>query len=136
MTKEMEMPGFQLFTARYSNMRDGFGVAVRTSIGEPKFPYDASRRDEVKELMPYGLFGEEDKQLFMNGYLRRLENAGVEKLTRRFVEIAKRHDCPQLVLLCYEDVSKSWCHRTMFAQWWEIETKQEVIELEPQATLL
>ncbi|MDR2170525.1 MAG: hypothetical protein LBP59_10320 [Planctomycetaceae bacterium] len=36
-----------------------------------------------------------------------------------------------VVLLCYEDVSKvgQWCHRRMFAEWWENKTGEIIEEL-------
>ena len=37
-----------------------------------------------------------------------------------------------LVLLCYEDLRKpdQWCHRTLFAEWWQKMTGEVINELE------
>jgi hypothetical protein len=43
-----------------------------------------------------------------------------------------------VLLLCYEDVlAGDWCHRKVFAEWWQEQTGQVVEELRPaQGSLL
>ena len=41
-----------------------------------------------------------------------------------------------MILLCYEDVTNpdEWCHRTVFAKWWEDNTGETVEEYRDNAT--
>jgi hypothetical protein len=129
----------ELFTACYSHMRDEFGVAVRTSIGEPKFPYDAKRRAECKRLMPWGLLREAEKATFIARYRERLEHHGVESIRGRLLQIVDFFEEPKLVLLCFENIENpgKWCHRTIFAEWWREQTGETVTEISgPQGALL
>lgn len=36
----------------------------------------------------------------------------------------------RLVLLCFDDIRKELCHRSLFAQWWQRETGENVRELQ------
>jgi hypothetical protein len=134
---EMEFE-FVLFTARYAAMRDAYGVAVQTSVGEPKMSVDASRKDNFKQLAPYGINFGAPRETFEKRYRERLEKKDLTFYETVFLQIATRHDCGNLVLLCYEDITKpgKWCHRRMFAQWWEDQTGIHVPDIDSQGTLL
>jgi hypothetical protein len=121
----------ELFTSRYSDMEDSMGVAVVTSIGEPKFPYDATRRASCKMLAPYGVNMGADIKTFTERYRDRLDNYGVEKIMGRFNLIANEHEEGRLVLLCFEDITKpgKWCHRRLFADWWKEKTGVEIPDI-------
>ena len=59
--------------------------------------------------------------------MNRLGVGGVQDLLEPYVEEGK-----DLVLLCYEDLRKpgEWCHRQVFAEWWEKKTGVRIQELE------
>jgi hypothetical protein len=111
------------------------GVPVKTSIGRPKFPIPYELTEEVRRLMPWGLFGTNlSADEFTAGYVERLEKVGVVALLRQFDAIARRHGGARLVLLCFEDVLAGknrarFCHRRVFADFWQAETGQDVPEL-------
>jgi hypothetical protein len=102
-------------------------VPVRTSIGGPRFPITYGPLVYMKELAPFGL-RELAEDAFAEAYRRRLDTIGVERLGRRFAEISEAHDDRGLALLCFEP-SGAFCHRRVFARWWEEQTGQTVPEL-------
>ncbi|MER7474889.1 hypothetical protein [Micromonospora sp. NPDC000018] len=67
-------------------------------------------------------------------YLERLEAAGVDLISEQLAEIADVAGTDRLVLLCFCDLNvpppDNWCHRRMFAAWWEDQTTREVRELD------
>ena len=126
-----------IFTSRYANpeLKRGNYTAVRISLGRPKwnFPYELA--GAIHELMPKGIFGIiRDYDEFYKRYFARLDTIGVntilEKL-RRFEKLGK-----PVVLLCFEDIRKgggNWCHRNMFASWWEHYTGEVISELQDKS---
>lgn len=114
---------------------------VGASIGLPKFPVGYDLVGSVGMLAPFGLLGIEDHDEFRRRYRRRLNGYGVEKIQWVLTALAKggtvsgdgKLGTPYLgvVLLCFEDLSKpsEWCHRRMFAEWWEEKTGDTVPEL-------
>lgn len=118
-------------------------VPVRTSLGTPRWFGWAKATPYLGELAPYGLIDQEDQDEFERLYVKRLEKAGVEKIAERLLEIHREYGGSAtmgrpLALLCYENLQKpgKWCHRTMFAAWWERETDQKVPELDPEPLLV
>lgn len=55
------------------------------------------------------------------------------QLKKHFEEISNGK---ALVFLCFEDLTKDgeWCHRRMFAEWWQRKTGMKVEELMPLAS--
>ena len=96
------------------------GVPVQTSLGRPKFPLDYELHEQVRELMPRGLFGKglsEDE--FTRGYRERLDRLDLDALRAQFDWISKRNGHKRVVLLCFEDVrAGEHCHRRDFADFW------------------
>jgi hypothetical protein len=118
-----------LATASYRSFHPIMGVPVQTSIGRPRFPLRYELADEVRALMPWGLFG---KGLappeFVAHYRARLNKTGVDKLRRVFYAISAKHEGARLVLLCFERPDE-FCHRHVFGRWWEDNAGQPVVEL-------
>jgi hypothetical protein len=83
----------------------------------------------LSALAPYGLLKVEDKAVFERRYVARLERHGLETIRAQLAELAAEHGADGLVLLCFEDLSIAWCHRRMFASWWERQTGERVLEL-------
>ena len=121
-----------ILTSRYFNpeLRSGDYTAVRISVGTPRWRLGYTLAGEITELMPWGLRGISDMEIFKTQYTARLDEVGVDRIAaklRRFESFGK-----PVVLLCYEDIRKggdNWCHRTMFAEWWFKHTGEEIDEL-------
>ncbi|MGI8800618.1 MAG: DUF488 family protein [Solirubrobacteraceae bacterium] len=122
----------ELRTSCYSAFRAPMGVAVATSIGQPKWPLPYPLEHEVSDLKPFGLFGRDlPWPEFAAGYRERLDRIGVDRLRHQFDQIAAEHPGRPLVLLCWEKPGKP-CHRIVFAEWWYERTGQVVAEQESQ----
>lgn len=71
---------------------------------------------------------------YREAYFKKLEEIGADKIigiVQRMDERAQEEG-KTLVLLCYEDLRKpdQWCHRTLFAEWWQKMTGEVINELE------
>ena len=122
-----------LATARYAKFRRSMGVPVQASLGRPKFPIDYELHEQVRELMPRGLFGKglSDDE-FTRLYRERLDRLDLDALRAQFDAISKRHDNARVVLLCFEDVlAGQLCHRRVWADWFHERTGQRVPEVGP-----
>ncbi|MGI5151416.1 hypothetical protein ACQEVC_34470 [Plantactinospora sp. CA-294935] len=126
----------QLFTGRYQRFRPDQGAPVRTTVGAPRFrlPYEIA--GEARLLMPSFAMLKLDEEPYRAIYRERLETGGVDAIRRQLRTIAVAAGASQLVLLCFCDLTvappNNWCHRRMFAQWWQERTGEEVTELAEQ----
>ncbi|MEU8333466.1 hypothetical protein [Micromonospora sp. NPDC048839] len=134
----------QLFTSRYQRFQPEQGAPVRTTVGKPRFPLPYDLAGFARFLAPtYGMLKMAEGP-YRHLYLERLEGIGVDLIAEQFAEIADNAGHDRLVLLCFCDLSvpapDNWCHRRMFAAWWEEQTGHEVLELaerrEPPAPTL
>lgn len=127
------MQRFTLFTLNYPRFRPEMGVPVRTSNGYPRFV--KYRIDyAVKEVMPdRATIKMTDREEFTRLYRTKLNNAGLDVIASRFRAIAAATGDERLVLLCYENLEQAgnWCHRNIFAAWWQDMTGEQVRELGP-----
>jgi uncharacterized protein YeaO (DUF488 family) len=107
----------RLLTGHYGGYRPGMGVAVRTSVGTPKWWQSAL--EHVREVTPYGIFGHTDEwSEYRRLYVARLDRIDTTVLLRRFNDISARHGGRPLVLLCFER-DRRRCHRSLLADWLE-----------------
>jgi hypothetical protein len=120
-----------LATYSYAAFRRSLGVPVQTSLGRPKFPIDYELREQVRELMPQGLFGKNlSDDEFTHHYRGLLDRLDLDTLRTEFDAISKRYDNARVVLLCFEDVRAGRsCHRRVFADWFYERTGERVPEL-------
>ena len=97
-------------------------------MGAPRWNVGYRLDGEMPDLMPFGLKGEAF-EVFKRAYVSRLEKVGFEKIKAHLKQLQK--DGKDVVLLCYEDIRKpeTWCHRTMFADWWKERTGEAIEEL-------
>ena len=102
-------------------------MPVGISIGEPKFPLGYTCV-YLRRLAPWGLLEVRDEDEFSRRYRDRLDGVGIAAVWRDFRSISAEHDCRGLVLLCFEPVGQ-FCHRRVFAEWFEREDGQPVPEL-------
>lgn len=134
----------QLFTNRYQRFTPDQGAPVRTTVGKPRFPLPYDVAGFARLLAPtYGMLKMQQGP-YRHIYLERLEAAGVDLISEQLAEIADAAGSERLVLLCFCDLNvpppENWCHRRMFAAWWEDQTGHKVRELDrrretPAATL-
>jgi hypothetical protein len=128
------MSKLRLFTSRFGAANEiiqSGAVPVRISIGHPRFRLPYQLVEKLPDLMPTRDMLEMAIEPYRSLFVSRLEKAGVESLRAQFEAIAKKHDNPSLVLLCFEDLRKpgQWCHRTMAARWLEHEGFDPIDEL-------
>lgn len=119
-----------IYTSRYSNkeLETGKYTCLRISIGAPRWQLHYRLDGAISELMPYKIFGIEDKEVFKQKYFQRLNAFGIDRIADQLSFYQSKGK--DIVLLCYEDIRKgeeNWCHRTMFAEWW-LKTTGEIIK--------
>lgn len=122
-----------LYTSRYFNPElqqnpDTYAV-VRISVGTPRF-LKYKPVAWIKELAPIGLLEIKSKSEFRDRYIERLEYFGIDMITARLETLQEKGK--PVVLCCYEDIRKlgdTWCHRTMFADWFFEKTGERISEL-------
>lgn len=122
---------FNLFTHRYQDFRPETGVPVRITIGAPRWTLPYKIHHIVREAAPARDYFGSGKLEFTAAYRSQLDSHGADFFGPRFEEIALAAGDARLVLLCFEDLAKpgQWCHRSMFAQWWQERTGGRVREL-------
>lgn len=122
----------KIFTSRYSNPElagDKYTV-VGVTRTPPKFPLRYQLQGNIAEIAPPGwLFSETNVERFRTPYFRYLDKTGpfkIKRILENYLSYGK-----DIVLCCYEDVRVpgEWCHRTVFAEWWKLQTGQEICEL-------
>jgi hypothetical protein len=109
---------------------------TRISISPPRFWAGATRFPAVPDLMPWGLFTVTDRAEFEPQYRARLEEIGFERIAARLEAIAAECGGRPLALACYEDLSKTWCHRECASAFLEANGWGEVRELSQPAVQL
>ena len=121
-----------LATSRYQNgtaiVRSGL-VPVRTSNGYPPFrlPYELS--EVCRLLMPNrSIIHLTDPNAFATIYLAKVERHW-DEIVSQLEATSAHHGGAGLVLLCFEDLSKDWCHRRILADYITERTGQMVKEL-------
>jgi hypothetical protein len=124
------MSAAMLFTGRYAAIRKvppGLIVPVRTSVGVPRFIKGAGAFPAFQELIPHGLLKVTDLDEFAWRYRRRLaRHAGA--IDARLAELHRAYPGRPLVPCCFEDLSRSWCHRRVWADWHQERTGVTVEE--------
>jgi hypothetical protein len=131
------MTASRLYTARYANptLADHAAAKVRISLGYPRFPLRYQLAGTIGQLAPDRSYFKDPEAVFRGLYKADLlRRGGTEYFAKLFIEIAERAGVDALALLCFEDLRRPnvFCHRRIFAEWWEARTGQEVEEL-PEA---
>jgi hypothetical protein len=102
-------------------------VAIRISVGHPrwKLPYQVA--GAIPGLAPDRAWIGIERAEYDPLYRAKLDAAGVEKIR---AEIRALTDERPAVLLCFESLMDgAWCHRRIFADWWQEKTGEIVAEL-------
>jgi len=127
-------PRPRLWTARYSNKALAAHPAakIRITLTGPRFRLPYKLAGSIMDLAPTrSMFGKTEAE-FSDLYAELLEQrGGVDYFAQRFATCADNAGVDQLALLCFEDIRKPglFCHRRVFATWWQKRTDQAVDEL-------
>jgi hypothetical protein len=132
----MELNETNVVTARWSDVKSTpeqlRPEPVRISVGLPRFYAGSGQFEYISMLCPYGLFNKGYSHAeFNERYRARLDDYGVEKIREELERIAAASERDTIALCCFEDVLVSNCHRTVFAEWWEEQTGEEIEEYVP-----
>ncbi len=127
----------RLYTARFANrtLAPHPAAKVQISLGAPKFPLPYNLH-QLLELAPAGFMLHKPEADFAGLYTKLLQRrGGAEFFAERFAEVARTAGVDQLALLCYEDLRTPglWCHRRVFASWYQEQVGEEVLEIEEAA---
>lgn len=123
---------YQLFTCSYQEYKPEMGLAVRISLGKPKWwPENALHpRAFVWEITPRREYLRASDEEYERQFFGQLERYGVNEIDQKFRQIAQSLGEQRLVLLCFEDLSKNTlCHRRDFASWWKARTGVDIPEV-------
>lgn len=116
-----------IYTSYFANKKMPADIIkVRISIGNPrwKLPYEIA--GTIKSLMPTRDMLGLEYDVYKKIYFRMLDAVGIDEIKKALSAFGKK-----IVLLCFENVTKddSWCHRRMFAEWYEKKTGTKIPEL-------
>lgn len=122
----------ELYTSRYQAFRTDQGVPVRTTAGNVRFTLGYELAATWKNLAPEGAWLRLPKGQFRANYREKLEGQGPEKIWADVQRLSDSHGGKPVVLLCFCDLAKAgtWCHRQLFAEWWEECTQYPVRDLQ------
>ena len=122
----------RIYTSRFSNkeLETGKYTVVGIVRSMPRFKVKYQIAGNIRQIAPPGyLWNENDRERFTEPYFKHLEKSGyslIGAIIQSYLDKGK-----DVVLCCYEDVRKpdEWCHRLVFAEWWNRKTGQKVEEL-------
>jgi hypothetical protein len=132
---------FKLYTARFfnKNLKAHPGAKIRISRGYPQgaarfgWPLNCSIEGLMpsKELLAGAKAGRVTKEEYEAQYRKQLQGFGADTIQVGFESLCEELGVRALILLCFEDLREpgKWCHRCMFAQWWQEQTGQAVFEI-------
>lgn len=124
----------RIWTSRYqaADAIIASGLApTRVTLYPPRWRLRFQLVATIKELAPTrALFGIEDRAAFTTAFDAQLDAVGTERITE-LIDAIRRSANADPVLLCFEDLTKTWCHRQAFAHWWFERTGETVMELDP-----
>lgn len=141
----------EIATVNYAAYKPEMGLAVRTSVGPPKY-FEHRPLATWEAVYPQYNWLKLAYDDYRERYLAKLDKYGVDDMRadiEALSEICRDHvETQRLVLCCYETLAKpgAWCHRSMLSQWLTDNMGIEVLELgkmpkpvivppEPEATL-
>ncbi len=122
-------PTTRFATCSYIEFQPEYGIPVRATLGAPRFKLKYPLRINLQQAAPDRAWFSAPEAEFDRRYFQKLDRIGVD-FYREFSE--KMSDGRALVLLCFERLDKSRCHRTLFADWWRGSSGEQVPELGAQ----
>lgn len=117
-----------IYTSYYSSKKiTSEYAAVRISVGHPRWKLPYSVAGAIPGLAPDRAWIGMERAEYEPLYRAKLEAAGVDKIRS---EIRALSGDRPAVLLCFESpLDGTWCHRRIFADWWQEKTGETVPEL-------
>lgn len=130
--KVNEMEG-KIFTSRFSNhgIVDGEVTPVQISLGAPRFRTGYTILARLYDLAPGRAWMNARYDDYKKKYLAQMHEKGFSAVVDMLYEVFVENGRKPLVLLCFEDVRnpEDFCHRRIWADWYEDLTGNEVPEL-------
>lgn len=127
-------------TCTYQEFDPSYGIPVRSTVGHPRFRLRYELAANWPQAAPErAWFSSAPYDTFRARYFEKLDLTGVDRFRQlaRNLAIEKltlnmdtdRSDVP-IVLLCFDKLWQpdTWCHRTMFGEWWSERTGEDVPE--------
>ncbi len=123
----------KIYTSRFSNpeLKTGKYTVCGIVRGMPKFPLGYAVDENIIQIAPPGyLFNVYDRAIFTPRYFEHMDRQRFGVIQAYLNEYLDRGK--DLVLCCYEDVRipDEWCHRLVFAEWYEKQTGIKIEELQ------
>lgn len=117
-----------IYTSYYSSKKiTPDHICIRISVGHPRWKLPYSVAGAIPYLAPDRAWIGMERAEYETLYRAKLEAAGVDKIRSEIRALAG--DRPA-VLLCFERLQDgTWCHRRIFADWWQEKTGEIVPEL-------
>lgn len=113
----------------YRAWRPGFeGLAIRASLGMPKWIGEAADWPFLPELAPRWSYFRAEPDEFEKRYLAQMEAHGARYLARRLHETGRLYRASRIVVCCFE-ADRDDCHRGLWADWWTRTTGEVVDEI-------
>jgi hypothetical protein len=124
-----------IYLCSFSELRpEPTQLPVRTSQGWPRYKLRYELQAYCGLVTPGRWFNPRlgmELGEYEENYRRQLDQHGAAQIAKAFTALARKHQVPDLVLLCFDNLSRpgQWCHRSMFADWWLENTGEECTEL-------
>jgi hypothetical protein len=122
-------------TCTYQEFDPSYGIPVKSTVGHPRFKLRYDLADNWQEAAPdRAWFSTATKDMFRERYSAKLDATGPDgfhDLAQRVrSKVGDRDAEHPIVLLCFDKLwmPDTWCHRTMFGEWWEEQTGEVVPE--------
>jgi len=127
-----------LWTSRYQSFQPEWGAPIPITLGMPKFRLGYVIGPSERDLAPDYAWFNASTETYTIRMIEKFDRFGVEHYEGIFDRHAASSGKTDLVLLCYEDLSKprEFCHRRLFSVWWEEKTGQVVREKGLSATMV
>lgn len=111
------MSDLQLFTGRFHDHdRERHGVAIRTSLGAPRWRLSYAIAGALPMLTPRRAYLHAPSLEFEATYLGQLDDHGIDRVLQAIADIADEAGATSASLLCFEaDAAK--CHRALLGNW-------------------
>lgn len=136
--------GVKFATASYRNYQPWMGLPIRTTAYAPRYRLPYELHGSIPELAPARSWLELDRETFEPLYQAKVDEELGPYPYLRFWEIARElrlatggpgkrvKPRARLVMLCFCDLEKTWCHRQLISGWFFRSVGVDCPELTPR----